>query len=58
MIIPSKTWYKTHNGKFLAIVETFKTWKHYLEGCKHKVLTLTDHNNLQYFIDTKNLNSR
>ena len=31
-IIPTETRYKTHNGKFLAIVEAFKTWKHYLEG--------------------------
>ena len=27
-----KTRYKIYNGKLLAIVETFKTWKHYLEG--------------------------
>ena len=31
-MIPAKTRYKTHNGEFLAIVEAFKTWKHYLEG--------------------------
>ena len=24
-MIPAKTWYKTHNGKLLAIVEAFKT---------------------------------
>ena len=45
-MIPSKTRYKTHNGELLAIVEAFKTWQHYLEGCKYKVLVLTDHNNL------------
>ena len=32
--------------------------RYYLEGCKHKVLMLTDHNNLYQFIETKNLSSR
>ncbi len=41
----TKTWYKTQNSKLLAIVKVFKTWKHYLEGCKHEVLVLTDHDN-------------
>ena len=57
-MIPAETWYKTHDGKLLAIVEAFKTWQHYLEGCKHEVLVLTDHNNLRCFKDTKNLSSR
>ena len=30
-MIPAKTRYKTHNGELLAIVEAFKTWRHYLE---------------------------
>ena len=30
--IPAETRYKTHNGELLAIVEVFKTWRHYLEG--------------------------
>ena len=57
-MIPAETWYETHDSKLLAIVEVFKTWRHYLEGCKYKVLVLTDHNNLQHFIDIKNLSSR
>ncbi len=56
--IPAETWYKTHNKELLAIVEAFKTWRYYLEGCKHKVLVLTDHNNFQHFMDTKSLSSR
>ena len=31
-MIPAETRYKTHDGELLAIVEAFKTWKHYLEG--------------------------
>ncbi len=53
-----ETRYKTHNGKVLAIIEAFKTWKHNLEDCKYEVLELTDHNNLQHFMDSKSLSSR
>ncbi len=57
-MILAETQYETHDGELLAIVEAFKTWRHYLEGCKHEVLILTDHNNLQRFMDTKSLSSR
>ena len=57
-MIPTETQYKTYDGKFLAIVEAFKTWRHYLEGCKHEILVLTNHNNLHRSMDTKNLSSR
>ena len=54
-MIPAETWYKTHDGKLLAIVEPFKTWRHHLEGYKYEILVLTDHNILRRFIDTKSL---
>ena len=57
-IILAETRYKTHNSKFWAIVEVFKTWKHYLEGFQHKVFLLTNYNNLCRFINMKNLSSR
>ena len=57
-MISAKTQYKTHNSELLAIVKAFKTWQHYLESCKHKVLVLTNHNNLRHFINTKNMSSR
>ena len=57
-MIPVKTQYKTHDGEFLAIVEAFKTWRHYLEGCRHKILVFMDHNNLRCFMDIKSLNFR
>ena len=57
-MILTETRYKTHDAELLAIVEAFKTWRHYLEGCKHEVLVLTDHNNLRQFMDTKSLSSR
>ncbi len=57
-MIPFETGYQTHNQKLLAIVEIFKTCRHYLEGCKYKVLVLTDNNNLNQFIVSKSLSSR
>ena len=54
-MIPTKTWYETHNNKFLVIVEVFKTWHHYLERCEYKVLILIDRSNLRRFIDKKSL---
>ena len=46
-MIPAETQYKIQDVELLAIVEAFKTWRHYLEGCKHKVFVLTNHNNLR-----------
>ena len=31
-MVPAKTRYKIYNGELLSIIETFKTWKNYLEG--------------------------
>ncbi len=39
------------------MVEAFKIWRHYLEGCKYEVLVLTNHNNLRQFMNTKSLSS-
>ena len=57
-MISAETRYKTHNGELLAIIEAFMTWKHYLEGSRHEVFVLTDHNNLWQFMDIKSLSSR
>ena len=57
-MIPAETRYETHDGELLAIVEAFKTWRHYLEDCKHKVLILTDYNTLCQFMNTRRLSSR
>jgi hypothetical protein len=42
----------------LAIVETLKQWRHYLEGANHKVLIQCDHKNLEYFQTSKVLSRR
>ncbi len=57
-MISAETQYETYDGELLAIVEAFKTWKHYLKGFKYEVLVLTNHNNFQRFLDTQSLSSR
>ena len=57
-MIPAETRYETHDGELLAIVEAFKTWRHYLKGSQHEVLVFTNHNNLRQFMETKSLSSK
>ena len=56
-MILAETRYKTHDSELLAIVEAFKTWRHYLKGSQHKVLIFTNHNNLHRFMEMKSLSS-
>lgn len=37
--------YEIYNAEFLAIVENFKTWHHYLEQAAYIILVFTNHNN-------------
>lgn len=48
-------WYKMHDYKLLAIIEVFKTWRHYVEGNIYEILMLIDYNNLCQFMDAKSL---
>ena len=50
-MILTRIWYKIDDGKLLAIIEIFKTWKHYLKSYKYEIIILIDYNNFQYFID-------
>lgn len=54
-MIAAKTQYKTYDTELLAIVEAFKTWKHYQKDYKHKILIFTHHNNFTRFMDINNL---
>lgn len=56
--IPAETRYDTHDKELLAIVESFKHWRHYCEGSRHKTQVLTDHHNIKRFMSTTRLNSR
>src|SRR5436190_23265350 len=47
--------YDTHDQELLAIVKSFRQWRHYLEGSRHPIMVLVDHANLRYFMTTKKL---
>ena len=42
----------------MGIMHALEAWRHYLEGCKHKIEIWTDHRNLKYFMSVKKLNRR
>lgn len=48
----------THDKELYAIVLGFKQWRHYLQGAREPICVVTDHNNLKYFMTTKELNPR
>ena len=50
--------YDVHDKELLAIVDSFTRWRHYLQGAKHEVKVLSDHQNLAYFMTAKSLNRR
>ena len=50
--------YDTHNKELLAIIESLKGWRHFTMETSEPVKIMTDHNNLKYFMTTKELNRR
>ncbi|KAH7461789.1 hypothetical protein FOMA001_g18899 [Fusarium oxysporum f. sp. matthiolae] len=50
--------YPIYDKEFLAIVNCFKEFRHYLMGSKHQVKVYTDHQNISYFATTHELNRR
>ena len=48
--------YLTHDLELAAVVFVLKIWRHYLYGSKFEVLS--DHKNLKYLFDQKELNIR
>ena len=57
-MIPAERNYETHDAELLAVVMCFKHWRHYLEGSRFPIVVITDHNNLRYFMTTKELTRR
>ena len=48
--------YDVHDKEMMGIMHAVEAWRHYLEGCKHKIEIWTDHHNLEYFMSVKKLN--
>jgi RNase H-like domain found in reverse transcriptase len=57
-LIPAERNYITGDQEMLAIVASFKEWRHYLEMPTFTVRVISDHFNLQSFMITKTLNKR
>jgi hypothetical protein len=53
---PAESNYEIHDKELLAIVDSFKVWRRYLEGAMHMVQVYSDHQNLEYFTMMKVLN--
>jgi hypothetical protein len=56
--IPAECNYGIPDLEMLAIVESMRHWRHYLEGSHHPIQVLSDHKNLTTFMSTKVLNRR
>jgi hypothetical protein len=50
--------YEVYDLELLAIVYSFKQWRHYLEGAQHTIEVLTDHSNLRSIRAVQKLNAR
>ena len=50
--------YETYDLEFLAIIYSFKQWRHYLEGTQHTIQVLSDYNNLRSMRAVQKLNPR
>ncbi|KAH9263788.1 hypothetical protein BASA83_012767 [Batrachochytrium salamandrivorans] len=50
--------YDIYDKELLAVVDSFKHWRHLLQGGLHPVTVLCDHKNLEYFMSTKKLTRR
>lgn len=50
--------YEIHDKELLAIVRALDEWRHYLEGSPHKIDIVSDHKNLLFFAEARNLTRR
>jgi hypothetical protein len=55
---PTEINYEIYDKELLAMVDSFKAWRRYLEGSLHMVQVFTDHKHLEYFMTTKVHNQR
>ena len=55
---PQEINYEIYNKELLAIIKAFEEWRPMLEGAGLPIKILTNHQNLQYFMTTKQLSRR
>jgi hypothetical protein len=57
-LLPAEINYSVFDKELLAVIESLKTWRHFLIHSPHVVEVFSDHNNLRYFKTTQNLKPR
>jgi hypothetical protein len=55
---PAEINYQVHDKELLAIIDSVKVWRRYLEDMLCTVMVYSDHQYLEYFTTTKVLNRR
>lgn len=55
---PAECNYMIYDKELLAIINSFENWRPELAGAHEEVKVLSDHQNLEYFMSTKELNRR
>lgn len=55
---PAEINYDVYNKELLAIIESFTEWRYYLVGATFPITVFSDHRNLQYFAQARQLNRR
>jgi RNase H-like domain found in reverse transcriptase/Integrase zinc binding domain/Chromo (CHRromatin Organisation MOdifier) domain/Integrase core domain len=57
-LIPAEENYDTPEKEMLAVVKSFKHWRHYLEGARYEIQLRTDHKNHESFFRKQILSRR
>ena len=57
-LTPVQRNYDVHDKELLAIIRCLEEWRYLLEGARHPVEIWTDHRNLTYFREARDLNRR
>lgn len=57
-LLPAERNYTVHDKELLAIIDSLKVWRHYLQGAKNPFIILCDHKNLTYFMELRQLSRR
>ena len=52
---PAEQNYEIYDRELLAIIHALEEWQHYIQGSTHTTVILSDHKNLTYYHEAKNL---
>lgn len=50
--------YQIYDRELLAIIRALRSWRHYLDGAAHPIVIKSDHRNLTYWKEARDLNRR